>query len=178
MSDTDALVERFDVPVPREKPYDSTCPEIHEDGQALQVLKLQNAWAEFCRKLVFISATGDNSRVQEAARSIATEKGFDYPVWHSSEFVVRVAKYLILPNADEIELHIGADLSAGRITSVRNYIVHPGIQSESKYVSVAAAEGRPNARVAELLSTRLPGGATLFEKWVRALQRTATQVVA
>ena len=171
---TNALVRRFDVDVPGCAPFDSTCPMIHEDGQALLVVRLQNSWADFCRDLIDISASNDTRCVRKAAKYVVCDMGLGYPVWHSSEFVVRVAERLTLTNMDRISLHIGASISPSHVTNVRNYIVHPTSRNESKYRRVAAAEGVPRADVGTLLNVRSPGGATLFERWVGNLQRTAS----
>lgn len=178
VNSTNALVRRFDVPVPNYKPFDSTCLMIHEDGQALLVVRLQNSWAIFCRDLIGFSASNSSTGVQKAANSVASSLGFSNPVWHSPEFVVRVAKHLSLPNVDRIDLHVGANLSSGRVTDVRNYIVHPGRRTESKYLDVAAAEGVPGVSVGKLLNIRFAGGITLFERWVKDLQRTAKDTTA
>ena len=171
---TNVLVERFAAPLPKYEPFDSTCPAIHEDGQGLLVVKLQNSWGDFCRSLITISASNNSSRIREAVESVVRNMGFNNPVWHSPEFVARVAKHLTLSNADHINLHLSANLSSGRVTDVRNYIVHPTTRNESKYKKVAVAEGLPGVSVGALMNVRFPGGATLFERWVRDLQRTAS----
>ncbi|MYB76098.1 MAG: hypothetical protein F4X83_03180 [Chloroflexi bacterium] len=170
---TDALVLRFDVPVPSTEPFNTTCPLIHEDGQALLVVKLQNSWASFCRELVATSASNNSGSVRKAANFVSQYMGYDHPVWHSPEFVVRVAKHLALPNECRIDLHLSASLSSGQVTGVRNYIVHPGDRTESKFQEVAAAIGTPGVGVGKLLNFRYSGGTTLFERWVKDLQRTA-----
>ena len=173
---TNALVRRFDVPVPSLAPFNSTCPLIHEDGQALLVVRLQNSWADFCRGLIEISASNNTGYVRSATKSVASDMGYSNPVWHSPEFVVQVAKHLTLANAGRIDLYLGANLSSGDVTDVRNYIVHPGSRTESKYREVAATEGVPGAGVGKLLNVRFAGGATLFERWVMDLQRTASNL--
>lgn len=170
---TDALIGRFNSPVPNLALYESTCRVIHEDGQALLVVRLQNSWTHFCRSLITLSASNDIDSVNKAVRHIVDLMGFSNPVWHKPEFLVRLARHLALPNADCIDLHFGANISSAHITDVRNYIVHPGSRTESKYRQVAAAEGVPTANVGTLLTLRFPGGATLFERWVIDLQRTA-----
>ena len=170
---TNDMIERFDVPVPTSPPFKSTCPAIHSEGQALMVVRLQNSWADFCRSLINTSASNDSRCVGKAAKHVAKDMGYSYPVWHKPEFVVRVAKHLTLANTDRIELYLGANLSSGDVTDVRNYIVHPGSRTESKYRKVAAAEGVPYADVGALLNVRFPGGATLFERWIKDLQKTA-----
>ena len=175
---TNALVRRFDVPVPSYAPFDSTCGMIHEDGQALLVVRLQSSWADFCGSLINISAPNNARRVRCSATYVASDMGYSYPVWHKPEFVVRVARHLTLTNMDRIDLHLGANLSSGDVTAVRNYIVHPGSRTESKYRKVAAAAGVPGADIGTLLNIRFPGGATLFERWVKDLQRTVTSSTA
>ena len=91
---------------------------------------------------------------------------------------MRVAKHLTLANEDQINLYLSANLSSGYVTDVRNYIVHPGSRTESKYRTVAAVEGMPGVAVGKLLNTRFSGGATLFERWVKDLQRTASNATA
>ena len=149
---------------------------IHEDGQALLVVRLQQCWADFCHGLINISALNDTRRVQTAAKSVSGDMGFDRPVWHSPEFVARVAMRLTLANANRISIHLSANISSGHVNSVRNYIVHPGSGTEPRYRKVAAAEGVPRADVGTLLNVRSPGGATLFERWTKDLQRTADNV--
>ncbi len=178
MDSTNAMVQRFDVPVRGYHPFNSTCPVIHQDGQALLVVRLQNLWADFCYNLIHTSASNNARCVDRAAKSIARDMGLIHPVWHKPEFVVRVAKHLTLTNMDRIELHLGANSSSVRVTYVRNYIVHPGSRTESKYREVAAAEGMPDADVGTLLNIRFPGGATLFERWVKDLQRTTNSATA
>ena len=151
---------------------------IHEDGQALLVVKLQNSWASFCRDLIDISASSNTRCVRRAANSVARDMGFGNLVWHSSEFVVRVAEHLTLTNADQIALYLSANISSAHVTNVRNYIVHPGSRTESKYREVASAEGVPRADVGTLLNVRSSGGATLFERWVKDFQRTANNATA
>lgn len=175
---TDALVKRFDVPVPSCDPFAYTCPRIHEDGQVLLVVRLQNLWADFCHSLIDISASNNSSSVRRAARTATCDMGNSYPVWHNPEFIVRVAKHLTLANEDQINLYLSANLSSGYVTDVRNYIVHPGSRTESKYRTVAAVEGMPGVAVGKLLNTRFSGGATLFERWVKDLQRTASNATA
>ena len=175
---TNALVQRFEIPVPDCAPFDSTCPMIHQDGQALLVVRLQNLWADFCRGLIDRSASKNTHSARKAARCVACEMGYSDPVWHSPEYVVRLAKHLNLANVDQIDLHLGANLSSGHVTGVRNYIVHPGSRTERKYREVAAAEGAPRVSVGGLLNVRFSGGSTLFEKWVKDLQRTANNTTA
>ena len=175
---TNEMIHRFEVPVPANQPYDSSCPIIHEDGQALQVVKLQNSWADFCRTLISISAANESSRIREATSAVTKTMGLSNPVWHGSEFVVRVAKHLTLANADQIELHLGASVSAGHVMNVRNYIVHPGSRTQREFGKVAEAEGVPGYAVSELLNIRFPGGASLFERWVKNLQRTANNAAS
>ena len=174
---TDALIRRFDIPVPSVAPYDSTCPMAHEDGQALLVVRLQNSWADFCRNLIRTSMANE-TRFRKAARSVAKEMGDRYPVWHKPEFIVRLARHAALTNQEGINLHLGANLSASHVTNVRNYIIHPGSHTEAKYREVAAAQGVPGADVRTLLNVRAVGGASLFERWVRDLQRTASNSIA
>ena len=175
---TNALVGRFDAPVPTDPAFQSTCSLIHGDGQALSVVKLQNLWGEFCHTLIDISTSYDTTRVREASNQVASDMGYSYPVWHQPEFVVRVARHLSLTNLDRIDLDLGANLSSGIVTRVRNYIVHPSNRNESRFREIAATEGIPRADLNTLLNAKSPGGATLFERWVRELQRTANNTTA
>ena len=172
---TDDMVRRFDTPLPSCEPFASTCTTIHEHGQSLLVVRLQNSWSNFCRRLIDISASNNTQGVRRAAKRVASDMGTGYPVWHNPEFVVRMAKRLTLPNEGRIDLHFGANLSSGRVTHVRNYIVHPHGGTKSKYSQVAADEGMPGLDVGKLLNVRFPGGTTLFERWVKDLQRTASE---
>ena len=170
---SNVLIARFDVPLPSSRPFDSTCPPIHEAGQALLVVRLQSLWSSFCRGLIGISASHGATNVRATAKTVAREMGDTDPVWHKPEFVVGMANNLLLANAEQISLHVGASLTSGRLSRVRNYIVHPGSRTESRYREVAAAAGMPRADVGTLLNARAPGGATLFERWTKDLQMTA-----
>ncbi len=175
---TDDLVRRFETPLPNQEPFNTSCPSIHESGQALLVVKLQTLWSDFCHNLIAIYASSKNASIKKAASHVTHSMGLSNPVWHSPEFVVRVANHLTLNNVDSIELHIGASISSGSVTKVRNYIVHPGHRSEVRFKEVTAAEGVPSVGVGELLNIRFPGGASMFERWVKDLQRTARDTTA
>ena len=191
---TDSLIAKFETPVPQAPPYNQTCPPAHEDAQAFLTIRLQNGWSDFCHRLVGISAQGgqpslsgrfissispDSSveeiddQVRSAANEVVKTKGLTNPVWHSCQFTVLVARELGLANFQDIDAGLSSNLTAGYTTRVRNYLVHPAHQSRENYIKVAAFYGLPSSEPVELLRSRQLGGATLFEVWVRDLQRSA-----
>lgn len=191
---TDDLLSRFLSPLPPDPPYSQTCPPVHEDGQSLLIIKLQNHWGAFCHTLVLLSAEGGHrtlggrlvsqisgippslpvsTHVKKVALAVAKSQGKNGPVWHSCVFTVDVANALGVVNAKELFLGMSPNITAGWVNKVRNYVVHPATSTKADYMRVTNALGMPGAGVSQLLASVQPGGATVFEYWVRDLQRTA-----
>ena len=191
---SDGIIERFSIPVPMNPPYVHTCPPAHEDGQVFLTVRLQNIWGDYCLRLLEVSAHGgqtgfsglvispivpgssiaeSNRLVGLAANDVAKTKGLQNPVWHSCQFTLLVANELNLSNYQIINSGLGPNVTAGQNNRVRNYVVHPGSGSSNGYSKVAAFYGMPNSEPVALLQSRQRGGLSLFELWVRDLQRAA-----
>lgn len=191
---TDDLVSRFVAPLPPDLPFSQTCPPVHEDGKSMLIIILQNDWGTFCQKLVLLSAEGGHhtlggrlvsrisgiptsetvsSHVRGVAQTVAEGLGWEHPVWHSCKFTVLVADKLAVVNSEEVYFGLSPNITAGQVTSVRNYVVHPTSGTEARYLRVTNLVGMPGVSVSELLTSVQPGGSTLFEYWARDLQRTA-----
>ncbi|MFQ5873493.1 MAG: hypothetical protein ACE5JL_06800 [Dehalococcoidia bacterium] len=196
VADTEALLQRFNQPIPNAGPYATTCPPVHDDAQSLLVVLLQNSWSTYSREILEVSAeaalptltwrqlqpspmmsmyTGARQAVREAARIVADTMGYCDPVWHKPEFTIRVAAQLKVQNYEEIFYALSSTLTPSHVNWVRNYVVHPSDRTRAGYSKVAAAVGDPRADLGPLLRTQQVGGVTLFEKWVRELQATAEQ---
>lgn len=187
VSRTDSLVNDFDSPTPQNRPHSETCPPIHEYGRLKLVIRLQMLWGEYCRQLVVSSAIGDThtlggkaltrvggvSSATDILNVARTESGGRPPPWHRPTFAVRVAARLGVGNLFEIQQGLSAVSPTDDLLAVRNYLVHPTEDTKVKYVTVARKYRSLGAGPDALLSTLLPGGATLFEVWVAELQTIA-----
>ena len=195
---TDALVERFQTPIPQAPPFSRTCPPAHEDSQVFVTIRLQNYWGEFCLGLIDASSQGGQEtlsgrilaplypeasthetkrEVRRIAKEVAATLALPNPVWHSCGFIVNVARRLGLQNFNEIDFSLSPNLTATYATHVRNFVVHPGPDSEPRFLQVAAHYGLPNSSPVDLLRSRQLGGTTLFEFWVRDLQGAARRAI-
>ncbi len=193
--DSNRLAKRFCSPLPTSPPYDRTCPAIHTDAQALLVLYLQTAWAEYCRALVLYSLMGATTsagrrlvsplqrsslpdaqaRLTAVAKSVAEAMGVTGQVWHSHEFVIRMVEGLGIQNQNEIALPLEADVVVGHLNGVRNYVAHPNGDALRRFDRVASAYGLPGADIGTFLN-HAPQGSPLFVAWIQQLQQLASRV--
>jgi len=191
--DTNALIRRFNTPIPTVSPFDESCPPAHQDGRSLLTILLQNFWSDYCRQVILLSAAGTKTidghklafvgdgttflqakeTVRDVADLTADTMGWDNPVWHNHQFVISVAEQLNVENYDEIFNALSPDLIVGYLNKVRNFVVHPHTETQARFQKVAAAYGIPGATVGELLSSLAVGKATLFETWIKSLHKTA-----
>lgn len=185
---TGSLASDFRSPLPKNRPYSGTCPPIHEYGRLKLVIRLQMLWGEYCRELVVSSALGDTrtlggtvlTRVGGVSSAtdiinIATAEsgGGRLPPWHRPRFAVQVAARLSVRNLFEIKQGLSAVSPADDLLAVRNYVVHPTRVTKARYLTVTQRLRSSGVGPHSLLSTLLPGGATLFEAWVADLQTIA-----
>ena len=184
---TDSLVSGLGSPLPQNRPYSETCPPIHKYGRLKLVIRLQLLWGEYCRELVVSSALGDThtlsgklltrvagvSRATDIVNVATIVSNGRPPPWHQPGFTVRVAARLDVQNLFEIRQGLSAVSPADDLRAVRDYVVHPNRRTKVRYLTVAQRLGSHTAGPDSLLSTLLPGGATLFEAWVADLQTIA-----
>lgn len=174
---------------------DSACAGCRSAGfgEAILVARLQDAWSNFTRTLVVSSASGaqrrngtpikaiegvnspsDAERLVRAASACAAKKqGSQYPIWHSTSFVIEVGDLLELNNLSQLENTLGPSTVPRQITDFRNYFVHPGIGTRQKYEDLQAKLGMLNIEPEDLLHQLQAPGLHIFTSWVRELQQVA-----
>ena len=162
-------------------------------GEAILVAWLQTAWGNFTHRLIVASALGTQRRIGTSIRPIAGVKSqsdankkvktaaactakkyrYPYPVWHDPLFVVEVGTLLELKNLPRIENALGATLVPRQLTAFRNYLVHPGDGTRSRYEKLQAKLGMLSMDPEDLLHQFRSPGLMVFTSWVRELQRIA-----
>ena len=161
------------------------------------VVRLQHLWGEFCRELVVRSAIGGCVTRTGVYVSPAPEvkRVSDLPIiakrfskrpftglgsqWEVPSIVIDRARDLQLANYRQINLGLSTvNFIEDRVKPVRNFIVHPSASSASKYDQAARSLNFPGLSPTQLLSRRLPGGATIFGVWISQLETAAWNAVA
>ena len=159
-------------------------------GEAILTAWLQTNWAEFSRELMvasllgmrstndsIITAEGDikaqneaKGTVTKAAKETFEKQGLQFPVWHSTGFVIEISQILKLPNYTKIESALGPTPVPERITQFRNYLVHPTPRNRSRYEELLAKLGMLGKEPEELLHQTVRPGLVIFTSWIRELQ--------
>ena len=185
---TQDIRDRFNVAIPGFSPYSTSCPPTHDDGKCLLVVLLQNQWAAFCRDLLEHSISGNGptlggtalqpitlpdetqdhdgylkSTANRVGRELFNNLGF--PIWHSPEFVIRVAQELQPSNYDVLVLGISAAASLRKLNILRNIIIH-GPDRKMEYERLLSEYGRRNVSPAAFLAHQTPSGTNVFEDWL------------
>ncbi len=186
---TDAMVARMNAPLPRAPGDKRVCEPVHVDGRMFLVVRLLALWGDFCKQIVIRSAVGGLLTLQgklvdpaPGIQGVADTEKVVGPLdarrasWYLPRTSVSAAKDLNVRNYSEIYLGLGAALVTD-IAQVRNYIVHPSEETRRRFLQISRNLGLFGLEPAALVSTRRPGGATLFEEWVADLQTAATNAV-
>lgn len=190
---TDALRERFHAPLPDVEPCSSSCPPVHHDCQAMLVVILQNAWADFCKELLRLSMEGKgptlngtvlrpvtlpsgvaslDSHFRHASNEAAKEMPSEgkYPIWHNPEYVIRVSTKINPENHTAIRIGLGGSLEAKNVTVVRNYVIHG---SKDNYEELLGRLGARGLSVPQFLAYQSDGPTPIFESWIDDLVAAA-----
>lgn len=190
---TAALRERFRAPLPDVAPCSISCPPVHDDCQAMLVILLQNAWADFCKELLRLSMEGKGPtltgtvltpvtlprgvvsldshfrlRCKEAAGEMPNEG--TNPIWHNPEYVIRVSMKINPANNEAIRAGLGGSAEAKNVTAVRNYVIHG---TKDKYEELLNRLGARGLSVPQLLAYQPRDRVTVFESWIEDLVAAA-----
>ena len=173
---------------------ESGAVELHperRDGRLFCVVRLQHLWGEFCRELITRSSIG-GARTMEGTRlprvsgvrqwkdveKIAREttgRRLDVP-WHIPEQSARIALKLAPKNATQIVTALSSVSPIDEIRAIRNYVVHPNLDTRVKYGAAARRAGAldPDPDPDILLTTKVyPGNVTRFEYWAAQIRIVA-----
>ncbi len=189
-----ALEGRSNTPVPDISPFSVSCPPVHADSRSFLVPLLQNVWAEFCQDLVELSVFGKGptlagrtlapiptpanapnleSYFKSTRTEVARETPWEgeHPIWHSSEYIVRLSDRLKPDNDLEIQSGVGAAPEVKELNTVRNHVIHGGGRRE--FARLQSKYGFRNLSVAEFLSSDAGSGESIFEHWIGVLLKVA-----
>ena len=162
-------------------------------GEAILVAWLQTKWTEFTRSLVIASALGTrrttgssvqavagiksladaNRLVKDASACVSERRGVGTPIWHVPGFVIEVSDLMGLRNLSRIEAALSPTNIPGQITDFRNYLVHPGNRTRSKYETLQAKLGMNRMEPEDLPHQQQNPGLPIFTWWVSELQSVA-----
>ena len=191
------ILVQFNTTLPVESQEATACEPIHRNGSAFLIVRLQHLWGEFCRELVVRAAVGGcqtrSGLVLPAAPQIKrvrdilgvtkqfTKQPFFGPgsQWEDPNFAIRQAKFLKVANIDQISLGLGSVTTLlGYLKRVRNFIVHPNIDTRSKYAQTMRILGFRGLSPVQLMNQSMRGGIIIFENWVSDLETAAWNAVA
>lgn len=174
---------------------DSACAGCQSAGfgEAILAAWLQTEWGNFIHELIIASALGTRRTkgaavkavagvrslsdarkiVRTAADCAAKKRRLTYPVWHSPAFAVEVGTLIRLDNLWHLEVTLGSAIAPQQITDFRNYLVHPGSGTRTRYERLQAKLGMHDMEPQDLLHQMQAPNLTVFTLWVRELQGVA-----
>lgn len=165
------------------------CSNVHAWCQEMAVIRLQDAWARFCRELVLTSASDQpmtaagtplprapgivvRSDAINALRRVYSRPPGE-PKWFDAQASLRAATILGVHNYASISSGIGVTPSPlDDLRSLRNFLAHRGELTAAGVRSIASRlqlAGRANV-LSILLSPSSSSGMTILELWVKQLQ--------
>ena len=171
------------------------------DGVSLSVLlgnsrgflinRLLHLWGEFCRGVVVASSLGGYStlsgqRLRNAPQigslsdilRVIKEPRISGPglKWEDPSWTVRKISRIRPANLQQINLGV-AGAPYDEFRRVRNYVIHNNYHTRSQFDILSSKYSMIGVDVDDLLLSRLPGGATVFEAWVTDFQTAAMTTV-
>ena len=189
-SDSEVLLQKF-----LSMTSDTSCAGCSSAGWGEAILSawLQTKWGAFTRELVIASAQGTRPKqgnavlpapsvksradaekiVTAASRCTFKSRGWSYPVWHSTDFVIEVGTRVKLRNLGTLEVNLGSSVVPKQVTDFRNYLVHPTEYTRSRFEEMREKLGLLRAEPEELLRQQLQPFNTVFSYWVNDLRRVA-----
>ena len=182
------LLDQFDHSLASDGSLQRSHGVILRAARLFFVVRLVSLWSEFCRNLVVTSALGRartiNGTIIPAAPGITSVHDISTRVkaplsgpganWHWPAVSVGAANSLGVANYTQLSLGIGgADIAP--VIAVRNFIAHPGALSNAEFKSQAKKMGAGISAQDpdDLVTTRIAGGASVFEGWVSDLRTAA-----
>lgn len=169
-----------------------TCSNLHGWTQEMCLIRLQDAWARFCRELVLVSASeepltaagiklalapGINRRSDALNRLRSIYNRFPHePKWFDPQACLRGATILNVANYAAISAGIGVTPSPlDDLRDLRNFVAH---RSEQTAAQVRAAAVRNHLSqnhgvIAILESPSVTPPGTILQVWTEQLQTMA-----
>ena len=162
--------------------------ETRRESRLFCVVRLQHLWGEFCRELLVRSAVGGAftidgtylTRAQGINRAVDVVQEVRKVVrrniiaWHVPDVAVRATNSVAPANKTQILAGLSMNNPVDDIRAVRNYVVHPNVESRRRYNNVARKFGVFDTDPDALLRSSISrGNTTLFEDWVIQLQEIA-----
>ncbi len=183
---TSGLVSDLQVVLPPASGGQAACAPLHRSGRLFLVIRLLGLWSEFSRQLVVLSALGGLvttsgtvlapapgvSRFSDIASTLKKPLSGPGANWHWPTYSVGAAQDLKVANYTQISLGLGS-ANIQPIMAVRNFLAHPGHHSATEYRNFTQSIGLRGYDPDDLVLHKIPGGATLFETWVKDVQNAA-----
>lgn len=99
--------------------------------------------------------------------------------WEDPDYAIRQANYLNVANYAQLSVGLGSVTTIlGYLKRVRNFIVHPNIETRNRYVQTMRVLGHRGLSPIELMNQPMRGGITILNHWVSALETAAWNAVA
>jgi len=180
--ETYLLVQAFESPL-----INDVCTLAHRSCREACVIRLNDAWARFCRQLIIQSAACHaitfSGRVVPLApninvpsevipRLLAINNWKYEPRWHDATICIQAARDLKINNYFDVSAGIGLSPSPLEdLRRVRNFLAHRTKGTARQMEKVAKLlQLSPRTSVDDLLQTYVPPGLTTFSKWVSEMQ--------
>lgn len=173
-------------------PVRDCCSNAHEPTRQHCVLELYDAWSQFCKDLVLLSAQGGYSTSSGTTLTRASLIGSSRPLdavytlsgryshrtppsWGIPSELIGVARGIGIGNSANVSAAIGAVNSPSeRVRHTRNYIAHKSSYTAQKAIAALSSYGSVSPLdVDQVLLTPTTHGVVVFEDWRNGLVTVA-----
>lgn len=158
------------------------------------VMRLDDAWARFCRELVILSAgcapltvaglrvpraAGISARREVIPRLFAISRGFNRePDWGTTDKCLDAARRLQIVNFSTIAAALGATVSpAHDVRQFRNFLAHRYIGTVDRIKQRAYYQSALRIQIDQLPMQLVPPGVTLMENWITRFRLVAAAAI-
>ncbi len=168
-------------------------PEHEQLIREMCVIRLHDAWARFCRELVFLSAyaqpltaqgqrvprvSGIRDRQQVIPALFATyRRRTTEPSWHIPRDCIDTAGRLKISNNSTVASGLGQSFTVSptdQLKQMRNFFAHRNVATAQAVTQVAVSLGMPNVRHPHILvASIVPPGVSVFTQWAQRLNLMA-----
>jgi len=196
LKETASIDLSFDAPYPNVRPFDQSCKMPHKYSHEMCVVRLHDAWARFCRELIFLCAAcepttisgvvvarapgvSDRSDVLPAllASYPAGKPPWWEPRWGDPGECLDAAQRLNVSNYSR--LSSGLSISPSPVDDlrfIRNFFAHRSEKAARKVHPIATSYGFARLTPAlTIVETVIPPGVPIFKKWINDLDIMASQ---
>ncbi len=193
-AETSKIIGCFETPLPNERKFYLSCREAHIYCREMCVIRLQDAWARFCRNLIISSAgfrpvtlsgvvvplAPGIKHVSDVIPTLLSTypkpkpSGWE-PRWHIVNQSIDAANRLRIYNYADVSSGLGSTPSPIEdINFIRNYLAHRQYKTALNLVNIKKSlRISINSKIDDIINYTIFPGISLFVKWINELRNIA-----